>query len=305
MSKYRVFQIIFGFIFVVSLLWLLFAFFLRGRQPQSDNSFALAATPTPNLTATAVSIFATRDSASDGESSEESGDIATPNGETLDVYVVISGDTLNSIARKFNVTVLDIQQLNGLPANPNLIDVGQVLEIPNDLEITPIPTVSNKQLALHLDNLEATVVAAAALAEMRETAVLATSAALATQVSQLDSTVEAMATSLAEANSSESQNEREDCTHSDKSLFEKIECWMGVYVVPLLGLVSSSFGLVGSIFAERKDKEEPPTAEERRAEEMRWELLKMEAELKQLKLMKARREWELLDSLNDMDGEEE
>ncbi|MBO9371644.1 MAG: LysM peptidoglycan-binding domain-containing protein, partial [Chloroflexi bacterium] len=45
------------------------------------------------------------------------------------VYVVRSGDTLYSIARRFGVTVQAIQQRNGL-ADPNNIKVGQQLIIP-------------------------------------------------------------------------------------------------------------------------------------------------------------------------------
>ncbi len=287
MSKYRIFQIIFGFIFVVSLLWLLLSFFPRQSSfPNGNESVDLTVvvptgsieTVVPEQTITTVPSTPTPTS--------------TAVEEETAVYVVAPGDTLNSIARKFDVTVVEIQRTNALPANPNLIEVGQELEIPDSSVNTPVPTVSNEQLASHLDDLEATVVAVVALADGRETAVSATSAALATQVSQLNSTIEAIATSVAEANPSEPQNEREDCTNSDKSFFEKAECWMGVYVVPLLGLVSSSFGLVGSIFAERKEKEKPKTAAERRNEEMEWELLKMEAELKQIELTKARRELE-------------
>ncbi len=45
------------------------------------------------------------------------------------VYIVRSGDTLYSIARRFGVTVQALQQRNNL-ANPNDIKVGQQLIIP-------------------------------------------------------------------------------------------------------------------------------------------------------------------------------
>jgi LysM repeat protein len=44
-------------------------------------------------------------------------------------YIVEPGDTLFSIARKFNTTVHNILVFNDIP-NPNLIFVGQVLIIP-------------------------------------------------------------------------------------------------------------------------------------------------------------------------------
>ncbi len=284
MSKYRIFQIIFGFIFVVSLLWLLTSLFPRQSSFPSGNEgvdltvevpIVLTVTSTPEPTETAVPATATADETSEGETA---------------VYVVVPGDTLNSIARKFDVRVDEIQDVHGLPANPNLIGAGQILLIPDDLAGTPVPTISNAQLVTQLDNLEATVVAAAALADGRETAVSATSVALATQVNQINSTVEAISTLVVEANQPDPKNERENCTDSDKSFFEKVECWMGEYIVPVLGLVSSSLGLVGSIFVEKKEKEAPLTVEDRRTKEMRWKLLKMEAELKQIELTKARRD---------------
>ena len=45
------------------------------------------------------------------------------------IYYVQFGDTLNSIARRFGVTVDDLMQANGL-RNPNFIYVGQALTIP-------------------------------------------------------------------------------------------------------------------------------------------------------------------------------
>ena len=44
-------------------------------------------------------------------------------------YVVISGDSLYSIARKYNTTVDEIKRLNGLTSNN--LSIGQILKIPN------------------------------------------------------------------------------------------------------------------------------------------------------------------------------
>ena len=51
----------------------------------------------------------------------------------LNLYKVIAGDTLWSIAKKYNVTVNDIKQLNNL--NNNLLNVGQSLKIPVSNEV--------------------------------------------------------------------------------------------------------------------------------------------------------------------------
>ena len=51
------------------------------------------------------------------------------NQETAEIreYVVIKGDTLYSISKRFNLTVQELQQLNGL--NTNDIKIGQVLNV--------------------------------------------------------------------------------------------------------------------------------------------------------------------------------
>jgi LysM repeat protein len=53
-------------------------------------------------------------------------------------YRVQWGDTLTGIARRFNTTVQAIVQLNNIP-NPDLIYVGQELEIPEDGQPPPSP----------------------------------------------------------------------------------------------------------------------------------------------------------------------
>ena len=50
----------------------------------------------------------------------------TPTGRT---YVVVSGDTLSGIAKRFGTTVNVLVKLNNI-SNPNLIQVGQVLRLP-------------------------------------------------------------------------------------------------------------------------------------------------------------------------------
>ncbi len=54
-------------------------------------------------------------------------------------YTVQPGDTLYALARRFGVTVEAIVNANNI-ANPNLINVGQVLEIPGDGDGTQPPT---------------------------------------------------------------------------------------------------------------------------------------------------------------------
>lgn len=53
--------------------------------------------------------------------------------ETENTYKVVSGDSLYSIARKYNTTVDELKRLNNLSSN--LLSIGQILKIPtNDLQ---------------------------------------------------------------------------------------------------------------------------------------------------------------------------
>jgi len=62
---------------------------------------------------------------------------------TTQTYIVQAGDTLFSIARKFNTTIEALQQANQIP-NPNALTVGQRLIIPSanvaQNAVTPTPT---------------------------------------------------------------------------------------------------------------------------------------------------------------------
>ena len=61
----------------------------------------------------------------------------TPTPTTGPIYIVQSGDTLSSIAERFNVTVADLMNANNM-ANANLLDVGQQLVIPGLEGVTGI-----------------------------------------------------------------------------------------------------------------------------------------------------------------------
>ncbi|MGF7183960.1 murein DD-endopeptidase MepM/ murein hydrolase activator NlpD [Desulfitispora alkaliphila] len=63
--------------------------------------------------------------------------------ESSPTYVVKRGDTLNEIARRYQISVQQIQDANGI-ANPNLIKAGQVLSIP------AVGAASNHIAAVHV-----------------------------------------------------------------------------------------------------------------------------------------------------------
>ena len=66
-------------------------------------------------------------------------------------YVVQSGDTLWSIARKFGVSVNEIRELNNLTSN--LLRLGQVLRIPGVEEPTPVPPSGDTYIVQRGDSL--------------------------------------------------------------------------------------------------------------------------------------------------------
>ena len=62
-------------------------------------------------------------------------------------YVVAGGDTLGAIASMFNVTVEDLAALNGID-NPNMISVGQELDIPDGTSVATATTPATTTTAL-------------------------------------------------------------------------------------------------------------------------------------------------------------
>ena len=65
-------------------------------------------------------------------------------------YVVKSGDNLNDIAERYQVTRQLIVDLNRLPNNGEIIQIGQELEIPNDVRVDdtlpPLPEVTTTEV---------------------------------------------------------------------------------------------------------------------------------------------------------------
>ncbi len=59
------------------------------------------------------------------------------------IYTVVRGDTLSSIARRYNTSVLTLVAINNI-TNPNLISVGQTLTLPTDTSTDIITTYTIK-----------------------------------------------------------------------------------------------------------------------------------------------------------------
>ena len=85
------------------------------------------------------------------------GDILKLTDETIETpsikntYTVKSGDTLYSIARKYNVSVNELKEANNLTSNS--LSIGQVLSIPNDELETPSPIIGETYIVKSGDTL--------------------------------------------------------------------------------------------------------------------------------------------------------
>jgi len=99
------------------------------------------ATVTPTATATSVPPTATPTATTPPGATPTPTRTATPMPGGVCTYVVQWGDTLYSIARRYNTTVSVLVSLNGI-ANPNYIRTGQVLYVPCVVTPTPVPTVT-------------------------------------------------------------------------------------------------------------------------------------------------------------------
>jgi len=96
------------------------------------NVEAAAALPTINFRQTAVleiCALVTETQEITVVTAVKGAEIVCPPGETFD-YVIQKGDTLSSIARKFNVTVEAILAVNPQITNPNIIFAGRTIKIP-------------------------------------------------------------------------------------------------------------------------------------------------------------------------------
>lgn len=62
---------------------------------------------------------------------------------TANTYTVKAGDTLNSIANKFNVTVDEIMAINSQIKNRNIINIGQKISIPSAVKKNPYKEPTN------------------------------------------------------------------------------------------------------------------------------------------------------------------
>lgn len=120
---------------VVLVLW------LTGSGPSL--SFMASPTPTATVTATPTATATASPTATNTPTITTTPTAsATPTASGPFIYVVVEGDTLDSIAAQFNVNVLVLMALNNM--TDSLIRVGDELLIPNpDLSLdtpTPIPT---------------------------------------------------------------------------------------------------------------------------------------------------------------------
>ncbi|MEO8398171.1 MAG: LysM peptidoglycan-binding domain-containing protein, partial [Chloroflexota bacterium] len=101
--------------------------------------------PTPTETAIPVMPASTATTVTQAQSQTVNQPPSTPV-VIVQTYVVAYGDTLSSIASRFGIATMDLARVNQI-VNPNLIRLGQVLNIPASGNPTPVPTASNTATA--------------------------------------------------------------------------------------------------------------------------------------------------------------
>lgn len=62
-------------------------------------------------------------------------------------YIVKKGDTLSAIAKKNNTTVHALMSINKNISNANVIRVGQIINLPSPVTVTPAPKPAEKDPA--------------------------------------------------------------------------------------------------------------------------------------------------------------
>lgn len=75
----------------------------------------------------------------------------SPSGVSTNTYIVKSGDSLYSIARKFNTTVDELKRLNNLSSN--LLNIGQVLRLPTGKPTQVVPSDTDTYIVKSGDSL--------------------------------------------------------------------------------------------------------------------------------------------------------
>ena len=62
---------------------------------------------------------------------QKNASFTSPSSETVEPYRVVKGDTLSKIAKRFQISLLELQQLNGLDRNATL-SIGQMILVPKN-----------------------------------------------------------------------------------------------------------------------------------------------------------------------------
>jgi nucleoid-associated protein YgaU len=115
---------------LAALMLLAAAVLILARFTGGDDGDTAAASPTPTIAATpAATASPAQPSPTEGATaSPQATEAASPTNRPRRRYTVKAGDTLTSIAERFNTTVERLQRLNDIE-DPSVIEPGQVLLI--------------------------------------------------------------------------------------------------------------------------------------------------------------------------------
>ena len=291
MSVYRLLQIFFGALIVISVILLGIQLFAQPAPAAVESVEPIVvtqiATQTPSPTATAVS-------ADTDSTPEEEAPTATSTAVSPPItHTVAPGDTLFSLAQRYGVTVEALIDINNI-TNTNAITPGTRLIIPGN-EPTP------DSVAATIASLSATVTAVAARTDAiatQETSVNATHTA---SINQLNSTVSAVSATVETLASQETAAASGDTQADDTT--PKTGWLTAISIIgeaiagaaPAFTFLDSVVGFVGTTYAKnRKSKKDPVSPLDQQKEQYNVALLELEVGQKTVELERAKHELNML-----------
>lgn len=261
LSRFRIAQIIFAIIFLISIVVLLVTRpFIGGGTVFVPTPTRLPArTPTPDA----------------GSEDADSTAVPPPNSELFTYYTVRPGDTISSIAAQFQVPITDLEQANGRDVTQ--LTVHQVIAIPVRQAISDIALAATVETFRQEEQVRATAVAATVVALNQQVV------AMDQRQATVEANVEANAVRIANLQASETPD-------GDNERVSWVTWLTGPLLTSFLALAGFATSTWFSYRDSLREDREAFSALERHKREAQLKLLLLQIREKEMALDKARRQ---------------